>query len=161
MASGLHGPLHLPKLRPGERCPISPALVGSNNQFLNGRGPVYLLGIAHAPRGLIDIAQSGSDNLGWRGQKTPWAVERRYEGPLLVRAQRIDKKGSVRFARAYGERLKELFWPAGVDQGDPPDARFRLLSSESLFRAAGCYAYQVDGLTFSRIIVVRVSASAR
>lgn len=157
----LHRPLHLPKLSPGQRCPLSPALKGTNNQFLNGRGPAYLIGIAHVPRGVIDISQSGRDSLGWRGQKTPWAVDRTYEGPLLIRARRLDRQGAVRFARSYGEHLKELFWDAGVDQGAPPNPGYRLLASETLFRSAGCYGYQVDGLTFSRVVAVRTSATGR
>jgi hypothetical protein len=151
-----HRPLHLPHLRPGKRCPISPSQTarwGTDGQLtLTGRGPTYLIG-----GGRISIALSARDSLGWYGQKTPWAIRRSYAGPILVRGARIDRRGQVRFAYGYGDHLRELQWDAGADQGLPPDPRFRFLASGTLFRAAGCYAYQIDGISFSEIVVVRVT----
>jgi hypothetical protein len=99
---------------------------------------------------------SGRDSLGWYGQKTPWAISRSYDGPILVRGARIGQRGEMRFAHGYGEHLRELYWESGVDQGSPPDPDFRFLASATLFRAPGCYAFQIDGSSFSRIVVVRV-----
>jgi hypothetical protein len=152
----LHRPLHLPHLKLGRRCPVSPSRVWTSEQRLNGRGPVYLVGVGGAPGGTIDVGMAFPDSMGWFGQKTPWAIDRSYDGPLLVRARRIGKRGAVRFARGYGDHLPELYWPAGVDQGSPPDPKFRFLASTTLFRAAGCYAFQLDGTSFSKIIVARV-----
>jgi hypothetical protein len=151
----LHRPLHLPKLKPHQRCPLAPAADPGTGRILNGRGPVYLIGVGAAPRGVVDISQSARDALGWRGQKTPWAIDRSYDGPLLVRGARIDGRGSLRFAYGYGEHRRELSWPSGADQGQPADPRFRFLASLTLFRGAGCYAFQVDGTTFSEVVVVR------
>jgi hypothetical protein len=158
VASGApHRPLHLPHLRPGKRCPITPSQTarwGTDGlQTLTGRGPVYLIG-----DGTISIALSARDSLGWYGQKTPWAIRRSYDGPILVRGARIDRRGQVRFAYGYGDHLRELQWNAGADQGLPPDPSFRFLASGTLFRATGCYAYQIDGTSFSKIVVVRVRA---
>lgn len=153
---GLHRPLHLPHLQPGRHCPVSPSRAWTSEQRLNGRGPVYLVGVGGARGGTIGIDMSVRDSLGWFGQKTPWAISRSYDGPLLVRAGRIGRRGEVRFAHGYGDHLRELYWQAGMDQGSPPDPDFRFLASATLFRAAGCYAFQVDGATFSKIIVVRV-----
>jgi hypothetical protein len=151
-----HRPLHLPHLSLGKRCPISlsqTARWGTDGlQALTGRGPVYLIG-----GGRISIALSARDRLGWQGQKTPWAVRRSYDGPILVRGARIGRIGQVRFAYGYGDHLRELQWDAGADQGLPPDPHFRFLASETLFRAAGCYAYQIDGTSFSEIVVIRVT----
>jgi hypothetical protein len=151
-----HRPLHLPDLPPGKRCPISPshsARWGTDGlQMLTGRGPVYLIG-----DGTISIALSTPDTLGWQGQKTPWAVRRSYEGPILVRGARIGRRGQVRFAYGYGDHLRELRWDAGADQGLPPDPAYRFLASETLFRGPGCYAFQIDGTSFSKVIVVRVA----
>ena len=151
-----HRPLHLPHLNPGKRCPISPshtARWGTDSlQTLTGRGPVYLIG-----EGTISIALSARDSLGWQGQKTPWAIRRPYEGPILVRGARIGRRGQMRFAYGYGDHLRELRWDAGADQGLPPDPDFRFLASETLFRAPGCYAFQIDGTSFSKVIVVRVA----
>ena len=153
----LHRPLHLPKLKPHQRCPISHAGPSGNGEILNGDGPAYLMGVGGAPRGVVDISTSARDALGWRGQKTPWIIDRAYDGPLLVRGARIDRRGSVRFGHGYGDHLRELSWPAAADQGLPPDPRFRMLASTTLFRVRGCYAFQVDGTAFSEVVVVRAT----
>jgi hypothetical protein len=153
----LHRPLHFPRLPPGKKCPTSPSQTAPwrTGQNLIGRGPAYLIGIGGAG-GTISIALSARDSLGWYGQKTPWVINRSYDGPILVRGGRIGRRGQVRFAYGYGEHLRELQWEAGADQGSPPDPNFRFLASATLFRATGCYAFQIDGDSFSKIIVVRV-----
>jgi len=124
--------------------------------MLTGRGPAYLIVVGDAPPGTISIALSARDRLGWYGQKTPWAIDRSYDGPILVRGARIGRRGQVRFAYEYGDHLREIHWGTGTDQGSPPDPDFRFLASATLFRASGCYAFQVDGTSFSEIVVVRV-----
>ena len=99
---------------------------------------------------------SSPDRQGWYGQKTPWVISRKYKGPLLARGARIDRRGQVRFAYAYGQHLRELYWEAGADQGSPPDPDYRFLAAETLVRARGCYAFQADGTSFSTVIVMRV-----
>jgi hypothetical protein len=157
-ADALRRPLHLPKLKRGARCPLSPSRVWAPGarQRLNGRGPAFLVGIGGAGPATINMIFSYPDELGWYGQKTPWWVSREYDGPLLVRGARIDRRGAVRFAKSYGDHLQELSWEAGVDQSLPPNPDYRFLASETLVRARGCYAFQVDGTSFSRVIVVRV-----
>jgi hypothetical protein len=152
----LHRPLHLPRLVPGKRCPTSPSQIApwGRDQQLIGRGPAYLVGTFGSSG--ISIASSGRDSLGWYGQKTPWMIDRSYSGPILIRGARIGRKGEVRFAHGYGDHLRELSWEANADQGSPPDPNFRFLASATLFRAPGCYAFQIDGTSFSKIIVVRV-----
>ena len=41
--------------------------------------PVYLMGVAGAAGATVRMG-SWPDRLGWYGQKTPWAVERTYDG---------------------------------------------------------------------------------
>lgn len=153
----LHRPLHLPHLGPGKRCPVSPARAtpSAGNQTLIGRGPAYLIAV-RGGGATINIGMSARDKLGWYGQKTPWLINRSYDGPILVRGGRIDRRGELRFAYGYGQHLRELYWRSGADQGLPPDPNFRFLPSEMLFRAPGCYVNQIDGTSFSRIIVFRV-----
>jgi hypothetical protein len=156
-----HRPLHLPHLRSGKHCPISRSHVvhqGTHGeQTLSGRGPTYLIAVGGARGGTISIASSNRDKLGWYGQKTPWGIDRSYEGPILVRGARIDRRGQLRFAHGYGDHLPELDWAADADQGSPPDPGFRFLASATLFRAAGCHAFQIDGSSFSEVIVVLVT----
>ncbi len=160
LADVLHRPLHLPRLKPGQRCPVTrPSRTvdwRAAGQQLNGRGPAYLVVVTDPASGTISINQSARDSLGWYGQKTPWVIERTYDGAVLVRGARIGRPGQVRFAHSYGQHLRELHWDAGSDAGLPPDPTFRFLPSATLFRVAGCYAFQIDGTSFTRIIVVRV-----
>jgi len=105
--------------------------------------------------GIIDISQSQTDALGWRGQKTPWAVRWRYQGRVLIRGQRIDEVGPVRFAVGYGQHLKELRWPAG--RSVHPKGAYRFWAAGTLFRSPGCYAFQADGTSFSTVVVMHVT----
>jgi len=153
----LRRPLHLPRLKSNQPCPVSPSRRSPwPSQVLNGRRPAYLVGVAGSPPGRIAVDFSTADALGWFGQKTPWAVSRSYGGPILVRGARIDRRGAVRFAKRGRQHLRELRWRRGADQGTPPDRRFRFLAAETLVRKPGCYAFQVDGRSFSKIVVVRV-----
>jgi hypothetical protein len=130
---------------------VSPApLTTLFGQPLNGTGPVFLMTVGNASAGTIPVGSPG----GWLGQKTPWWVERRYTGPLLIRGSRLDKPGSVRFAKVSGQHLPELRFPAGEDNG--LQKPFRFLASGSTFRTAGCYGFQADGTSFSEVIVMRV-----
>jgi hypothetical protein len=158
VADALHRPLHLPKLKRGARCPLSPSRMWGpgTGQRLNGRGPVYLIGVGRADPATINMIFSFPDELGWYAGKTPWWISRKYEGPLLVRGARLDRRGQVRFARGYGEHLRELYWEAGADQSLPPNPDYRFLASATLVRSRGCYAFQADGTSFSRVIVMRV-----
>jgi hypothetical protein len=123
-----------------------------DGQALNGRDPALLSGVDGAPAGVIALGYL--DAKGWRGQKTPWLVPLAYGGPVLVRGTRIDHLGPVRFAKGFGQHLIELRYAAGESNGTAAGHRF--LASASLFRSAGCYAFQVDGRSFSRVIVMRV-----
>jgi hypothetical protein len=155
--SPLRRPLHLPQLGPGRRCPVSPSHPAPwASQAFNGRGPVYLVGVAGTQGGTLAIDFSAPDKSGWYGQKTPWAIKRSYNGPILIRGGRIDQPGKARFAYGSGQHLRELYWKSGANQALPPDPNFRFLASETLVRRPGCYAYQIDGTSFSQNIVVRV-----
>ena len=152
----LERPLHLPHVASGGACPlVRSALATASGQPLNGRGPAFLMSVGAAPSGVISIDQSVTDSLGWRGQKTPWFIARTYVGPLLIRGARIDGTGPIRFAKGFGQHLRELRFAAGENNGI--EGRWRFLASASLFRVKGCYAFQVDGTTFSRVVTMRVA----
>jgi len=112
------------------------------------------MSVGGSPAGVIPIQQSATDSLGWRGQKTPWFVVRNYNGPLLIRAARSDGSSSVRFAKGYGQHLRELRFAAGENNGIQGSWRF--LASTTLFRETGCYSFQIDGTTFTNIVTMRV-----
>ncbi len=118
-----------------------------------GTGPVYMMSVADEPAGSVTIEGSPTDAQGWRGQKAPWIAAPRYRGPILIRGARIDAPGEMRFARVEGQQARALYQRRG--QSVQPNG-WRVWPGLLLVRAPGCYALQVDGLSFSSVIVVRV-----
>ncbi len=112
------------------------------------------MSVGDSPAGVISIEHSAADALGWRGQKTPWFVSRAYTGPMLVRAAQIDGSTPVQFAKVYGQHLRELRFKAGEKNG--VQGSWRFLASVTLFRETGCYSFQIDGTTFTRLVTMRV-----
>jgi hypothetical protein len=149
-ADELARPLHLPSLKRGAACPVSHpdrsvdfASYGVATGI--GAGPAYPV----MPRGVVFIQRAA--NFGshvWGGQKVLWFVHPRYHGEILVRRRRIDGSGVVRFDRG-DVPAAELRMPAGTS--DRP--------SFTRLRAPGCYAYQVDGSNFSRVVVFEAVGS--
>jgi hypothetical protein len=126
-----------------------------------GRGPAYpavgsRVGIAHiGPRS--DTAHVD----GWYFRKTIWTVDGKYQGPLLLRGRRIDRRGPLRFL-AYGppslaRSRAELRWPAGWPTVNRTRSGWRQLPGATVLRGPGCYAFQADGLTFSTVIVFQAA----
>jgi hypothetical protein len=107
-----------------------------------GPGPAYPIGLAHGVLVLVPSPEGGV----WAGQKVLWFVHPRYSGPVLVRGRRLDGAGLVRFGRGVVP-ARELRLPAGTSE-QPSFTRLRSL---------GCYAYQIDGVGFSRVIVFRAT----
>jgi hypothetical protein len=143
-------------------CPVSPGRLApgygsTTGQTFNGRGPAYLVGNGDVQAGVIEISKSYLDASGWSGQKTPWAVRSTYQGPVLIRGVRIDRPGGVRFATQLGQHLVELRWPPGFGVGKR--GGYRAFPTLSLFRSAGCYAFQADATSFSTVVVMRVRAA--
>jgi hypothetical protein len=150
----LHRPLHLPTVAPGAACPVSG--VGRINfaRYGVGRGigpgPAYPIGFAQPGSALQftyppDPASEFAGSL-WSGQKVLWFVAPRYRGPVLVRGGRLDYSGWLRFDRGKIPPLEMR-----IQKGHGPRDR----ASYTRLRAPGCYAYQIDGTTFSRVIVFR------
>jgi hypothetical protein len=115
------------------------------------------MSVGEAPAATIFVDRAYSDSTGWMGQKTPWLIERRYLGPLLIRAARIGLPGPVRLAKVAGQHLSELRFRPGENNGF--QATYRFLASTSLFRTTGCFAFQLDGLSFSSVVVMRIRAN--
>ncbi|HEX3873332.1 MAG TPA: hypothetical protein VHW26_04230 [Solirubrobacteraceae bacterium] len=78
--------------------------------------------------------QAVFDGSDWGAQKVLWAAAPRYAGPVLIR---------------------QLLAAGATSSGEP--AGWREWPSYTRLRAGGCYAYQVDGTTFSTVIVFRAT----
>jgi hypothetical protein len=140
----LERPLQLPRLRRSARCPrsrssrVAPAIT-----YSLGSGPAYVnLG---SPEGLAFLG----DDLrigGLIAHKALWGVSPTYRGALLVRGRRLDGRGPVRF----GPRRRTRSWWRGL--WPEQRSRWRYGVADTFLPGAGCYAFQVDGSSFSERI---------
>jgi hypothetical protein len=89
---------------------------------------------------------------GWSGNKVLWWVTSTYDGPVLIRGRQLDGNERLRFDNGRPPAL-EIRMPAGKGYAPWNGARGR--GSYTRVRAEGCYGYQVDGTTFSRVIVIQ------
>ena len=148
----LHRPLHLPTVAPGATCPVSQigrinfAKYGVGKGI--GPGPAYPIGFAQ-PGSVLQFTYppdpaSGFAGSLWSGVKVLWFVAPRYRGPVLIRGGGLDHPGRLRFNRGKVPPLEMR-----IQKGNGPRDR----PSYTRLRAPGCYAYQIDGTTFSRVIV--------
>jgi hypothetical protein len=121
-----------------------------------GSGPVHVL-IGASRHGVAGLLAHTSDPP-WLGFKTLWFSMPAYQGPFMVRAVRLGRPGPVSLA-GTPPAMTPLVVPPGPTIGTVPlgDGRpgYRKVQSVLWVRTPGCYAWQVDGLTFSEIIVVR------
>ena len=142
-------PLKLPALDAGETCPVTPV----SSRKLNigdprGSAPFYLGG--GMPKGAF----------AWN--KTVWELVDGARGPVLFRGARVDGAGLLQFSGSpaglsdKGATLSSeggvtaTFYPRVIAPG-PADAFYVYPAT------AGCYALQVDGLSFEQIIVIRAT----
>lgn len=155
-------PFHAPALDASGGCPVSTQRQVTTDTGgalpAVGDGPAYVTGKALVVIGIVLSGGSGSGGGGSHGGKTPpphtssavrqvWLIAP-YDGPILVRARRIDGDGTVRFG--VGQNgvggTSELRLAGG-------GGRWVSSSTDFVADSAGCYAFQVDGNGFSYPVV--------
>lgn len=157
--AALNRPLHFPVLRPGQHCPASsgrPVTIGQDTGTEQGNGPVRLLTGA-SRRGVAGLL-AHTNAPPWLGLKTTWFSMPGYQGPFVIRAKRLGRQGPV----AQGgipPVIAPLVVPPGptittVPRSDGQPGYREVITVLSV-RSPGCYAWRVDGLRFSEIIVIR------
>lgn len=151
-------PLRLPELAPGEHCPVSHVSMFRDATMV-GFGPIYPTGV-FTTDGLLRYG-SGSSVDDWRLMKVPWVSNDDYHGPALIRGRQLDGPNELRFA-GDGDvtgPVAELRFPIATNAyaSNLPEG-WRFQPSAVGFRAPGCYAFQIDGINFTRMIVFRASA---
>ena len=152
----LHRRLHIPHIAPGTPCPTSkPDPRGDLSRFqgLNGpawgRGPAYpglperdgkpTLEFVYPPSAKSEFAGSR-----WSGQKVMWILNPAYHGRILIRGRQLDGPNELRFERGLVPPREKRVVSGGLVVG---------FASFTRLRADGCYGYQIDGKSFSRVIV--------
>lgn len=113
-----------------------------------GPGPVRPLavaadGLAH----LISLTQQP----GWLAIKSLWFSEPSYQGPFLVRIRRVDGAGPAGLLE--DPTLTSFYVPPGPTTSGTDG--YREVTGATWVKTPGCIAWQVDGLTFSNVIIVR------
>ncbi|MGE5434131.1 MAG: hypothetical protein ACM3S3_05025 [Candidatus Doudnabacteria bacterium] len=78
-----------------------------------------------------------------------WIARRSYRGPVLIRGRQLDGIHNVRFGSGLNPSREMRLRSVG---GSSPGS-WQNRPSYTRLRAPGCYAWQVDGTTFSRVIV--------
>lgn len=161
--AALRRALHLPRVTPGAACPVSRVDPRVPWRRINafggtgvGPGPAYpVIG----PSGRIDLTRDEQYGSSWQGTKVFWYVAPSYRGPVLLRGRRLDGAGRLGFdgrrvpdAELQIEPGESVSW-----QGQPPGGRGIPSGVRAL--ASGCYGVQLDGTTFSRVVVFRVETT--
>jgi len=132
-----------------------------SSSFINGvvfgPRPVRLL-LAMEPVGQLlagNVGLLASDTPGWFAFKTTWVVAPSYQGPIIVRAKRIDAPGRV--ALLGGAQPGALVVPPGPTINDYSGTRTAPVGTYVL--SPGCFAFQVDGKGFNEHIVLNAVGS--
>lgn len=161
-------PLRLPRMAAGtcrmkpELSPATANVPGRPGEAALGDGQVYVA-FRGIPR-LLDAFPAKRAGLApsrWRAGRTVWISRPGYRGPVLVRGARVDGRGRLGFG-ATSTPSWELRLPGGPwDERSPAFRRWRratqkgwrFATSYLRVRAHGCCAVQIDGRSFSDVIV--------
>jgi len=144
-------PLHLPVLHPGQACPVSRGTPTHSSDFTGsalGVGPVHPL--ADGNENLISNTNQAP---GWLAIKSLWVSDPLYQGPFLVRIRRLDGPGPAGVLE--DPTVTSFFVPAGPTWNSAPGG-YRAITGAAWVKTPGCVAWQVDGLTFSHVIVIQL-----
>lgn len=157
---GLRRPLRPPALTAGTPCPVTRGrAISPDLSPAAGTGPAYAIGLGRD--GVLSLQRAPTTD-GWYGAKVLWVASPAYQGPVLVRGGQVGGSGELGFAEDVGEAPQaELRLPAGgtatpsTSAGIPRDGAsgWSFWPSHTYVRAAGCDAFQLDGTTFSEVIV--------
>jgi hypothetical protein len=159
-------PLHVPTVPPGTPCPTAHGhWLPTGEGMAVGSGPLYAV-LGQGPgagaderqrQGILQFADAqayGTGTSGWGGMKVLWVIAAHYSGPVLIRGRQVDGPHDVRFNGGLDQLTADVSVAPPLQAlrllGPPPETNW---PSETRLQAPGCYAYQVDGLSFREVIV--------
>lgn len=147
----LRRPLHVPAIAAGAPCPASSPHQSSDPSVPSppfGPGPAYPTLDGTSGRAIVVMVWPPTQPpyLGWAGTKVLWTVPR-YKGPVLIRGRQLDGPNEVGFDLGPGwtGRVLPEIRLVGPQVGLRPAATF--------VPSPGCYAYQIDTVRSSYLIV--------
>jgi hypothetical protein len=151
-------PLALPSVAPGHRCPVTPAqdhspVAQPADARGPGPGPLYPITFYLGEDATLHLEDTPRGQDGLYALKVVWAsTPGKYEGPVIVRVDRTDGVGRGYVDLTYepdASRGSAVLFVVGDTAADWP--AFTHVSGP------GCYAYQLDGRTFTQAIIFRVT----
>ena len=149
------GSLRLPSIDPAvQGCPVTVGRAAStlgpfdSGAVAVGAGPVYAETYGPSPAAAISFYAMGD---GWHYAKVPFFSRPGYRGPILIRGGRIDGTGPLRFD-GHPNRLASLELTTG-NLAFHPGGGWRGWPTGVLVQSRGCYVLQIDGSSFSTMIV--------
>jgi hypothetical protein len=166
-SQALWRPSHPPVVAPGAPCPAPmPHTVSSRTVPVLGSGPVFFSAGAYNPADRATMkapypapGTSVAAGTGWAVAKTALVMKKTFSQPLVVRGSRLDGAGLLGFTGPAGHRPFAAMQFAGTS----PAIDLGAYKAHGLIvwaTASGCYAVQLDGRTFSSVVVFRVELSA-
>jgi hypothetical protein len=157
-------PLHFPVVTSPATCPVSAGRqISPDFGLAAGTGPLYIVAVdADGNVDYVPPAQWGADQHGWGGMaKTFWVFPTTFVGPVLVRGQRLDTAGVVRFNDVTGPLLTQLqiLVPVEPFLPEPFSPPYQMHGDWYIrFNAPGCYGLQIDWLQGTEWIIFRTEA---
>lgn len=136
--ASLRRALHLPDSASGASCPVS-----------DGSGPVK-------PLGSSTLAVTPFIGSSWHGARVTWTAAASYRGPVLIRGRQLGGSGAVGFGEGHVP-YDELQLLAPGTSAPPAPGGGRAWLSFTRVQTPGCYADQVDGTSFSTVVVFRAA----
>lgn len=146
--------LRLPPIKPSEQCPAVDGRSYDGPDFGGtrlGEDPVAAIVAPSAPgarplsrRGVLRFQRYRRTN--WYGVKTLWFSEADYQGPVLMRARQLDGRHRLAFGETPAAFQRQI-------PGSGANVGSRTWPGAMYVKAPGCYGVQVDGRTFSSVIV--------
>jgi hypothetical protein len=157
--AGLHRALDFPSVAAGTPCPVTDG--GRPNPDVAialGSGPAYpVLGFEGNrappdPKAVVPLYRDEQRG-GAYWHKTLWAVDPKYDGPVLIRARGLGPTQLVQFAKPSANSGGAAEQVGELEFRREQTNSWRYGPSMTILPGPGCYAFQVDGATFSEVIV--------
>ncbi len=145
-------PLRLPSVAPGAACPVTESQPWANPDQaprVIGSGPLYPIA-SYFPDNALPLRDRDRDQDDSYTVKARWLAAG-YTGPVLVRVGRIDGPGSASMQFSYLGESRDDGHHAVLTNPDTD------LPATTTVSGPGCYAYQVDGTSFTYTIVFRAT----
>ena len=144
-------PLKIGSQAPGSPCATSgSAMVMPEYATALGDGPAYPVGFA--ADGTYYYGGTTPEG-GWFLLKVLWVGSPEVKGPVLVRGRQLDGPNELRFGSGPNPTNELRLSPE--NSNSKSSAGWYDWPSYTRLRAPGCYAYQVDGANFSKVITFR------